>query len=200
MWFTWSADETRGHLHVNGLGLLKATSRSPSGCVCTSWISLHTTTPWNNSFSFALWICGGGHHVTVDAGYVPTTHYQSHENGYRSQAVGFGCRTWWHVLRLRYTTSWRSWLLDNHLSIPSEGLSLKTSYIQLYFLVCHRGYIWTVNFPSLVTAWLPFLIYRLLSWAGHIGLFPVHELKFRFFFVLFLFGYVLRSIWLNHSV
>ena len=30
--------------------------------------------------------------------------------------------------------------------------------------------------------------------AGHTGLFPVREFKFNFFFVLFLFGYVLRSI------
>ena len=122
----------------------------------------------------------------ADAGYVPTTYYWSRENKYGSQAVGFRCRTWWHALRSRYTTGWSAWLRVNHLPIPSEGSSLRTSCIRSYFLVCSQGYMWTVNFPSLVTTWLPFLIYRLLSWAGHTGLFPVHKFNFSFFFVLFL--------------
>ena len=128
--------------------------------------------------------------MSVDTGYVPSTHYWSHKNEYGSQAVGFQCRTWWHVLLSRYTTGWSSWLHNNHLPIPSEGSSLRTSCIRFYFLVCHRGYMWTVNFPSLGTppphGYL-ILIYRLLLWTGHTGLFPVCKFNFSFFFVLFLF-------------
>ena len=97
--FTWSVVKTRGYFYVNEPGLLEATSRSPQR------MRMH----------FA------------DARYVPTTYYWSHENEYGSQAVGFQCRTWWHALHSRYTTSWSAWLRDNYLPIPSEGSSLRTS-------------------------------------------------------------------------
>lgn len=147
------ATTTKGHAsgHRN-----RSMTRSLSADVAL-WMGLHTTTSQYNSISFTLHGCGIQHQITagwtsVGAVYLSTIHYCCCEFIYHIQSIGFWHCTTKHRLWSKDTINLWLCFCDYHLAIPSNFLSLRTSYIQLHLHVCHPQCMWTISFPWLVTA------------------------------------------------